>query len=356
MAGFCKNIICDDRLFTVNLKNELVCISRNGEELLMNNCCDFDAVSDAMGCVHIAASETEGKLVYIRNKGERWGKGIVASDICTENIFVVSDKKDVKIFYSRDGLLCCRTIDAEIHNEQILDKISDSSNVFVTEDTVFYVNTDGELMKNGTKIYDGKGVVMIFAKGKEICFKDKDGVKIIDTEKGHLPKSLTRKHGEGAECPVLVHNGTDSKLHWIDGKTVFSAKRSNEIWQRLETESAENVEKVMVCKFCNDKMCEYDIGFLKNGEVYRWGEKEKRDENKVVEANRYFHNSERNLKAEFESMMKMEEILGEIKNIHKKITEINEKMGRIQKINTVNLGVKRQKDMKKSNLLKMYKK
>ena len=327
MAKICNNVVCGDKLICKTLKGELICKTKKGTEMIMKACIDFDAAVDKQGSIHISAVDDDGNMIYIKNASERWGKGIISPNALADNIFVFLKNEGIIVFYTSNNCLWSQVVDNEIHSPREHDKISPSAVPFVTYDAAYYINKNGNLCKNGEEIYRGKEIKHIFASDKGVCFKERDGLKFVNTEDLSISQSLTRRHGKNAECPILVPEERGQILYWIDGSSVFSSVKKGETWQRLEEKSSEGFENIGIYKFCTPEADMYDIGYMKNNEAYRWG-KICQDGLKVKSEK---CNTAESIKEDFGHQLKMELLLAEIKKIHKKIMDIDGKIELIKK-------------------------
>lgn len=357
MSKLCRNIIAERMLLYLNSKNELICRNNEGTAVIFENCRDFDAICEKNGCIHIAAVDSSGRLVYIKNIGNRWGKGEIADERGMDNVFVLFESGVVDVFYINGKELFCLRVDDELCKPKLLDAVSVAAMPFVASDGVYYLNEKEELCKNGKVIYVGQQITEIFAKEGNLCIKDGNELKFLSEKDDFVPKILTRKHGNGAGTPIITNCGADLLLRWIDRDTVYFAKKKDNIWQRLEEQQVSGGE-LKIYKFIENGNCVYDVGYGIGGNHFRIGGKEpvfKGDIPKKSEGAKQ-GGQERNLKDEFQNMMRMEEILQQIKNIHKKIAEID---GKIEKMNSLKV-MKRQREkygrIGKSNLLNLHKK
>ena len=150
MAKFCENIICGGKYFFINGQSELVCRSKNKEEQIMTGCSDFDAVAEK-GCIHIAAADKSGNLLYIINNNEHWGRGIAASGAAAENLFIQTEQGNTTVFYVSGGGLYKIGLNTDAMQQILLDEIHYGAMPFVCQNTVYYINKEEKLCTNGGK-------------------------------------------------------------------------------------------------------------------------------------------------------------------------------------------------------------
>lgn len=263
MAKICENIICGEKYFFINKKNELVCRSNNHTEEIMTGCCDFDAVVEDE-CIHIAAAEKSGNLVYIINSKGHWGRGVAASGKVAENLFIQREQGVTVVYYvCGDGFykICVGAADGQ---PVLLDKILYRAMPFVCGKRVYYINKEEMLCTNERQeICAGGDITHIFATTEYLCVKNKNRLELISTSDFDNKQSLTRRHGGSAQCPVIVSAGDSEILCWCDGDNVFFSKRTDGIWHSLETNTVQNAERPGIYKFDG----KYDLGCMKNGQI-----------------------------------------------------------------------------------------
>lgn len=263
MAKFCKDIICGKRYLFITQQNELVCQTQNLTEVLLPDCCDFDA-TDEGGCVYIAATDKSGNLVYIINNNGHWGRGIAAKEVMSENIFICRNQDKIEVYYICNFGLYKRCFDDNAINPVLVDEILYCSMPFVCENKVYYISKNEKLCTNDkTEICDGKNITHIFATSKYLCVKDGDRLELISACEVTDKKSLTRRHSRSAQCPLYVCNGDVETLCWHDGNQVLFSQKEDEKWCGLETITVQNAERLGVYKFDG----KYDLGCLKDGKV-----------------------------------------------------------------------------------------
>ncbi len=263
MAMICENIICSEKYFFKNSYGELICRSKNLSEQLMAWCCDFDVVEEN-GCIHIAASDKEGNLVYIINNNGHWGRGIAAKGVKPENIFICCEGGEKLIYYVSDLKLYKICLDGDMAEPTLIDEILYYSMPFVCGNKVYYINKKEKLCRSdGEEICGGGNISHIFATNKYLCVKDDDRLDLISTEDFSDKKSLTRRHGRSAQCPLYVCTGDVETLCWHDENEVFFSRKKNGKWCGLETITVQNAERLGIYKFDG----KYDLGCLKNGQI-----------------------------------------------------------------------------------------
>ncbi len=263
MAKICKDIVCGENYFFINGQGELVCRCKNSSEQIMDCCRDFDAVKDA-DCTHIVAADTEGNLFYIINDDGHWGRGVVVSGVMAENLFVQRELHDTMIYYVAGGGLykiCIGTGDGQ---PALLDEIQYRAMPFVCQNAVYYINKKDALCTNERKeICKGDDITHIFATAEYLCIKEKNRLELISTIDFDNRQSLTRRHKETAQCPVVVSAGETEILCWLDKNEVFFAKKENGLWCSLETIIMQNAERLGIYKFDG----KYDLGCIRNGQI-----------------------------------------------------------------------------------------
>ncbi len=263
MAKFCKDIICGEKYIFITQQNELACQSKNLTEVLMPICYDFDAVEDG-DCVHIAAADKSGNLIYIINNNGHWGRGIAAQEIKPQNIFICCEQGKAQVYYINDSGLYKLYLDGDVLQPDLVDEILHYSMPFVCGNKVYYINKNEKLCTNDrTEICDGKNISHIFATSEYLCIKDRDRLDLISTSEISDKKSLTRRHEETAQCPLYVCTEDVETLCWYDENQVLFSRKENEKWCSLETITVQNAERLGIYKFDG----KYDLGCLKDGKV-----------------------------------------------------------------------------------------
>ncbi len=347
MAKFCNYVVCGSKLLTIQ-QGALMCISDAKTEELMPSCVDFDAVLDDRGGVHIVATDEAGDLIYIRNVSDRWGKGIVGRKIKAENIFVFYRNRKTEIFYAQDGNLVKQAVGDEVYSAEVIAELWTSTIFFADTDDVYYVNSKGKLCCGKGEIHTSGEVDFVFSAGGYFCFKDREGLKYAEALNPDSLTNLTKKHGKTAKCPII----TESALYWIDGSYLFYAPKKEGVWQRLERANIEDFDSLGIYKFCTEAMVKYEIGYQKSGTVCRWEDAEKpQDDAESQRSDRV-----RNLKKEFDDFFRMEQILGEIREIHRRIAEIDKKIECFKELKTRTVVTNIPKSIKRKDLSKMHKK
>lgn len=261
MAKFCKDIIWGKRYLFINGQNELISLFDDISEVLMTDCWDFDAVKSD-DCMHIAAADKSGNLVYIVNNNGHWGRGIAASNVEAENIFINKGEGNTEIVYVSGGGLYKICPDGK-DGAVLLDRILCNALPFVCGKAVYYINENEKLCTMNEEICEGREITHIFATGKYLCIKDGDRLDLINTSDFSDKTSLTRRHGRSAECPLYVHTGDVETLCWQDENMVFFSRKKGEKWCSLETFTVQNTERLGVYKFDGN----YDLGCLKEGKI-----------------------------------------------------------------------------------------
>ncbi len=262
MAEICKDIIWEKRYLFINGQNELISLIDDISEVLMTDCCDFDAVKSD-DCLHIAATDKSGNLVYIVNNNGHWGRGIAASNVAAENIFIIKGEDDTEIIYVSDGGLY-KICPSGHEGAVLLDRILCNALPFVCDRTVYYINDKQKLCAScGQEICSGANISHIFATTEYLCIKDKDRLDLINAREFSDKKSLTRRHGRSAKCPLYVRGGVGQTLCWYDGTQVYFSKNEGGIWRSLKTITMHNSERLGIYKFDG----KYNLGCLKDGKV-----------------------------------------------------------------------------------------
>ena len=263
MAKICKDIICGEKHFFITEQNELMCCFKNLSEQLMPCCSDFDATL-VDECIHIAANDKEGNLLYMINHNGHWGKGVAAKGVKPENIFIYCEQDKTVIHYVNNSGLYKICIADGISESILMDEIFYETMPFVYKNKVYYINKKEKLCTNdGVEICDGKNISHIFATNKYLCVKDGDRLDLISTSDFSDKKSLTRRHGRSAECPLYVTTNNAETLCWHDEKEVFFSRKNNEKWCALETFNVQNAQRLGIYKFNGI----YDLGCFKSGKI-----------------------------------------------------------------------------------------
>ncbi len=263
MAKICKNIICGEKYFFIAEQNELICRFENFSEQLLSWCYDFDATL-IDGCIHIAASDKEGNLLYMINNKGHWGRGIAAKGVKPENIFIYCEQGKTLIYYINSLGLYKVCIADGMSESTLIDEISCVAMPFVFEKKVYYINKKEALCTNdGVEICDGGNISHIFATNEYLCIKDGDRLDLISTSDFLDKKSLTRRHSRCAECPLYVKGGDVETLCWYNENKVFFSRKENEKWHGLETFTVDGAERFGIYKF--DGI--YDLGCLKGAKI-----------------------------------------------------------------------------------------
>lgn len=259
MAKICENVICGERHFFISEQNELICRSDNLSEVLMPDCRDFDAVEDG-DCIHIAA-DMSGNLVYIINNNGHWGRGIAAKGVKPENIFICCEQDKTQVYYVNDLGLYKICLDGDTAEPTLIDEILYCSMPFVCENKMYYINKKEKLCtNNGEEICGGGNISHIFATNEYLCVKDGDRLDLISTTDFSDKKSLTRRHGRSAQCPLYVSTRNVETLCWYDENEVFFSRKENEKWCGLETITVQHAERLGIYKFDG----KYDLGCIKD--------------------------------------------------------------------------------------------
>lgn len=262
MAKFCKDIICGKKYFFITLQNELVCRTENLTEVLMPYCSDFDA-AEKDECIHIAAADNWGNLIYIINNKGHWGRGIAAGGVNPENIFIYCGQDNVLVYYVNNSGLYQIYLDGDVSGPVLVDEILYCPMPFVYENRVYYINKNKKLCVNKEEIGEGSEISHISATNEYLCIKDAGRLDLINTEGFFDKKSLTRRHSGSAQCPLYVCAGEGETLCWQDKNEVFFSRKVDEKWCALETFTPKNSERLGIYKFDG----KYDLGCLKNGKV-----------------------------------------------------------------------------------------
>ncbi len=357
MANFCADIVCGNKYLYKSDRSELVCRVGRDEEQIMQDCDDFDAVMDENGDIHIGTIDTKGNLIYIKNHAQRWGRGVIAENAAAENVFIVLENEKVNFYYVNENYLCCLIVDNEVHSPERIDKVFNPSMIFASENDIYYVNEKSGVMKNAEEIYSGRNIKHLFAAGSQVCIKDGDELKLIDTANNNEAKSLTRRHGRNAGCPIVAVDEEFVMLCWMDEGKVYSAKKNGTIWQRLEEESTDGFEKVTIFKFSEHHKSGYVLGCVERGMVKGWGENSDNFQSmEIVNAQPDKNENSRNLMEEFHNRLNLEILLGEIRSMHKKILEMDKKIEKIKKNHALQIVSGISKSQKQRSLCKIDKK
>ena len=347
MAKFCNYVVCGNKLLTIN-QGALMCISDAKTEELMPSCVDLDAALDDDGGMHIAAVVDSGDLIYIRNVAERWGKGTVGRNIKAKNLFVFYRNHKTEIFYDYNGKLVKQAVGDEVYPVEEVAELSATAKFFVDTNDVYYVDSKGKLCCENGEIPASGEVDFVVSAGNYFCFKDRDGLKYAETSNPNSLTNLTKKHGKTANCPII----TETALYWIDGSYMYYATKKEDGWQRLERVNIEDFYGLGIYKFCAKSSAKYEIAYLKNGVVCRWEGYEKLQEKSEPPK----ENRGRDIKKEFDNFFKMEQILEEIREIHRKISEIDKKIEYFKELKTKTVVTNIPKTIKRKDLLKINKK
>ncbi len=351
MAKLCENIICGDMRLFKNEKNELICRTSTDTEIVSEHCTDFDACTDADNIIHIGTADEKGNLVYIRHISGHWGRGIAARKVDAENIFISALGNGIVIFYTSKNKLFSLKIDNDLHEPDLVSEITPSSFPFCDGKNIYYTNNRGVLCKNREELCSGREISHIFATSGLVCFKDKDELKILDERTEHSQKSLTRRHGRRAQCPLIMHTGNRQILAWLDGNKMLSSQKEDESWQRLEETALDNYDNAAIFKLCNRTSFQYCIGFLKNNEPIF---PHRKPSTPISQADAITHkvNPQNSKPTDTLSL----QLLGELREIRKKLIELDEKLEKTKKNQTVQIIRKESSTPKKTSLYKSHKK
>ncbi len=371
MAKICQSVVLQNgknSMFIEQTKeNQLLCkmmnYSKITEEVFeLGSAVDFDAALDKIGDIHIVMTDEKGNMIYIRKSKDRWIRGVVKENLGAENVFVFSSGEGIMIFYGSGNTLYCQKISQEIQDPYMIDKNADAETFYVIQKEdgdflIIYINEEKKelgsrrfLRKSGTwqefqSISQCNEIKHVFATdhGGDIlvCYKAMDEIRFLKIGES-TQQSLTRRHTGRAQCPVVMTTGDGIKLCWLCDGRVFSSEKKGETsrWQRLEENRISDVEQMGIFKFCNTQMS-YKIGFVKNGYVGIWGEE------KEIFANPKPQNAEQN---------KIERIFEEIKVIHSRIEELNNKIDKMKKIVMISPNKKAMEKVSRTNLVKIDKK
>lgn len=371
MAKMCQNVVLqsgkDSMFVTQTQENQVLCKVMNGlkiteEVFQLGGAVGFDAAVDKMGDIHIVMTDEKGDMIYIRKSKDRWIRGVVKENLGAENIFVFPLDKGVMIFYVSEKTLYCQKITREIQPPYAIDKTAYAGTFFVVQREngdflITYINE--EKRELGARRFSSKGdtwqdfqtisqcdeVKYVFATdhGDDIliCYKAMDEIRFVKIGEGSQ-QSLTRRHTGRAQCPVIMTAGGGIKLCWLCDGRVFASERKDENlrWQRLEETPISDVEQVGIFKFCN-RQISYKIGFVKNGCVGIWGEEEEKIATPKPQ------NTDQN---------KIERIFEEIKIIHSRIEELNNKIDKMKKVVMISPSKKVVERVGRTNLVKIDKK
>ncbi len=356
MAKFCKDIVCGKKYIYKSDKSELMCRCDDEEEQLMPICAEFDATLANNGDIHIVAVDEKGNLVYIKNSGRRWGRGVVAEKVEAENVFIIVDDENINLYYTNESEFLKLIIDDEIQAPTRIGSVENSGLTFVDGNEAYYVNKKHEVISESKGVvYSGKNISFIFVLDNSICLKDEKELKLIDVENNNECKSLTRRHETGAGCPVFANKNGIETLFWIDGEKLYSAKKQGEVWQRLETEKLESFDKVGIFKFCDSVSVEYTIGCVKHSKPERWGENSGRAD-EFAETYSCSDAGKSKIMEDFHNRLNMEIIMNEIRGIHEKILDIDKKIEKIKKNHALQIVSEISRRKENASLYKMHKK
>ena len=350
MAKICNNILLGNKHFFRNLKGELICNEKGSARIIMEKCIDFDGAVKGEE-LHIAASDGE-KLVYILNIGDRWGKGILAEGLSAENLFICIGDKGATVHYVSGEELYRLDVEDKGALPVFVAQISTCAMPFAAGTDVYYINSEGMLCKNDREIRSGKEISFIFATGSRLCIKEGNRLLIADSGTPGDQKSLTKRHGRRAECPLVVNTREGEILCWKDGNLVLSSVRNSTGWQRLEEEQCRENERTEIFKFCEKNKHEYALGRIVSGQVTKWGEIPRENPPEKAEELK----AERNIKEEFHRQLQMEHILGGIREIHQRILELDGKIEKLNRAREKEVITKISKPVNKRNLYKVHKK
>ncbi len=371
MAKMCQSVVLQNgkegTFITQTQKNQVLCKMMNYSKITdevfeLGNAVDFDAAVDKKGDIHIVMTDEKGNMIYVRKSKERWIRGVVKDNLGAENIFVFPLDEGIIVFYGSEKTLYCQKISQEIQDPYMIDKTADEETFHVVQKEdgdflIIYINEEkkelgsrrsagkSEVWQDFQPISQGGEVKHIFATDHGgdvlVCYKAMDEIKFVKIGESSQ-QSLTRRHTGRAQCPVIMTAGDGIKLCWLCDGRIFSSERKegNSRWQRLEENRISDVEQVGIFKFCTTRTS-YKIGFVKNGYVCIWGEE------KEIFANPKPQNADQN---------KIEKIFEEIKVIHSRIEELNNKIDTMKKVVMISPSKKAVEKAGKTNLVKINKK
>lgn len=353
MANICENIICGDMHFFKSNKSELACRTKADTEIIMEPCKDFDVCTDYEGSLHIGAVDEKGNIIYIRYISGHWGRGSAARGANAENIFIAFENNATVIFYTSENKLFSLKIDTGLHEPVFLGELAAASSAFANEGNIYYTNSKGILCKNSKELYEGRGISHIFATKNLVCFKEGDEIKMLDEDEDGPPRSLTRRHGKQAQCPLIMYTENRQTLAWLDGKKMLSSQKEKS-WQRLEETGVNDYDIAAIFKLCNINSSEYCIGLMKNNEiVFPHIRSEQVSLNPVVSAEVIKTPSPKSARSEDTLSI---QVFRELREIHQKLRELDEKLETPKKTQTVQIIKKYAPEPKKINLYKTHKK